>query len=466
MPSGYSRRLTGLFALMIAGAAGCMRPAQDSGRAIVIGIDGAARPMVVRMLSAGELPNLAAIAQRGTFGRMRPEGPLLSPRIWTSLVTGKSPEQHGIKNWVWFDDEKQPRLYTSRDRRVPALWNILGDAGRSVASVNWLITHPPESVEGVMVSDHVLPTFSAGKLRIARKFAARQMQTDTAATEIEIGDGGSELPSVAPERWRDTITERRASPRTHSEVTNPFETGEAIEHAGLSALARMMWESFENDGVIADLAIEIQSQMRPDLMLVYLPGIDRSSHLIWPRELYFDDADGSRSAEEDAGTEADRDRIHFNWLRTYYRYVDDLVGALTRGYTERDLVIVLSDHSFERAPDSGWPPGRHDSDAARDGIFLAKGPGVRSTESDNGPVVSMLDLTPSLLAWLRLPVAEDMSGDHAAFLALEADDVNATVATVASYGTVPVRATGTAGDTDDQDDDARIENLRLLGYVD
>ena len=78
----------------------------------------------------------------------------------------------------------------------------------------------------------------------------------------------------------------------------------------------------------------------------------------------------------------------------------------------------------------------------------------------------MLDLTPSLLAWLRLPVAEDMSGDHAAFLAPEADAANATVATVASYGTVPVRATGTAGDTDDQDDDARIENLRLLGYVD
>ncbi len=466
MPSGYSCRLTGLLAVMIAGAAGCMRPAQDSGRAIVIGIDGAARPMVVRMLSAGELPNLAAIARRGTFGRMRPEGPLLSPRIWTSLVTGKSPEQHGIENWVWFDHENKPRLYTSADRRVPALWNILGEAGRSVASVNWLITHPPESVDGVMVSDHVLPTFSAGKLRIARKFAARQMQTDTPATEIEIDDGGAGSPSVEPEAWRDTVAQRLASPRKLSAVTNPFETGDAIEHPGLRSLARMMWESFENDGAIADLALEIQSETRPDLMLVYLPGIDRSSHLIWPRELYFDDAGGSRSAGEDAGTEADRDRIHFDWLRTYYRYVDDLVGALTRGYTERDLVIVLSDHSFERAPDSGWPPGRHDSDAARDGIFLARGPGVRPSDTDSGPVVSMLDLTPSLLAWLGLPVAEDMTGDHSAFLDLAPNAGNATVATVGTYGTLPVRATPSAGDTDDQDDDARIENLRLLGYVD
>jgi len=47
-------------------------------------------------------------------------------------------------------------LFYGSDRRGLALWNILSDAGKSVALVNWLVTYPPELINGVIVTDHAL----------------------------------------------------------------------------------------------------------------------------------------------------------------------------------------------------------------------------------------------------------------------------------------------------------------------
>ena len=49
------------------------------------------------------------------------------------------------------------RLLLSSDRRTHALWNIVSDAERRVAVINWWNTFPPEVIEGVMVSDHAVP---------------------------------------------------------------------------------------------------------------------------------------------------------------------------------------------------------------------------------------------------------------------------------------------------------------------
>ncbi len=43
-------------------------------------------------------PDLAALAHEGVWGSLRSHYPLLSPRIWTSVATGKPPEKHGIKS--------------------------------------------------------------------------------------------------------------------------------------------------------------------------------------------------------------------------------------------------------------------------------------------------------------------------------------------------------------------------------
>jgi len=437
---------------LLALASGCSHPDARRGRVLIVGVDGASHRMIDPMIDAGELPTLAAIRQRGIAGSLRADGPLLSPRIWTSLVTGVAPERHGIENWVWLDADGSPHLYSSRDRRVPALWNIASNAGLEVASVNWLMTHPPERVSGVMVSDHVLPAFSRGELGLAGQLAGQK--GGKAASGVE--QDGLDVSAVYPDAWRERIDALRSSGEKLSRIDNPFDRGDDIANGKLRALSHFLWETFENDTVVTRMALAVERRLRPDLMLVYLPGIDRTSHLLWPRELYFEgsaaeptEADGALATEQ-----GDRDRVHFGWLRDYYRYTDDLLAALTRDYGPNDLVVVVSDHGFERAPERSWPSGQHESPAARDGIFYASGPGVRKGRS---LTLSMLDLTPSVLAWLGLPVADDMPGNGASFLETE------VAKTIPSYGILPKAERGVTTPGDEQ---GRLDALRLLGYVD
>ncbi len=130
---------------------------EQRGRVLLLGLDGVTLELALPMMKAGRLPNLARLAREGSSGPLTSAPPLLSPRVWTTIATGKTPEKHGIRDWVYRDRQGRTHLFESLNRRGAALWNILSHAGRSVATVNWLMTYPPEVVNGVVVTDHALP---------------------------------------------------------------------------------------------------------------------------------------------------------------------------------------------------------------------------------------------------------------------------------------------------------------------
>ncbi len=134
------------------------------GRVAIIGIDGADPTLVARWRAEGLLPTLDRLAREGASGKIGTDSVILSPRIWTSVATGKSPAIHGIKGWVHGAGPRKGRVYRSHDRRGHALWNIFSDQARSVSSVNWLITHPPEQVNGVVISDFAIPGQREGRV--------------------------------------------------------------------------------------------------------------------------------------------------------------------------------------------------------------------------------------------------------------------------------------------------------------
>ena len=68
----------------------------------------------------------------------------------------------------------------------------------------------------------------------------------------------------------------------------------------------------------------------------------------------------------------------------------------------------------------------------------------------------MNDVTPTILAWLGLPVATDMDGKVPSFL------VGGAAGEVASYDTRPVERTTAAPSGAEQ---AIVEQLRSLGYL-
>ena len=77
--------------LAVALVLGCAEaPPPPRGRVLVVGIDGASMRVIEPMIAAGRLPNLAALAREGASGKLRSLEPLLSPRVWTSVVTSRT----------------------------------------------------------------------------------------------------------------------------------------------------------------------------------------------------------------------------------------------------------------------------------------------------------------------------------------------------------------------------------------
>jgi predicted AlkP superfamily phosphohydrolase/phosphomutase len=141
-------------ALALAAIAGC-RSADGPGRVIVLGLDGMEPSVVDRMIDEGALPHFRTLRDRGASGLLRSSRPIQSPIILTTIATGKPPDAHGIGHFVATNPQTGKQLpVTSRMRKVKALWNVLSDAGRSVAVVGWWATWPAEPIRGTVVSDH------------------------------------------------------------------------------------------------------------------------------------------------------------------------------------------------------------------------------------------------------------------------------------------------------------------------
>lgn len=195
---------------------------------IVIGIDGGEWRVIRQLWEEGRLPNLRAIAERGSTATLR-TAYARSPVIWTTIATGVVPDRHGITDFV-APTAAGDVPATSTLRRVPALWNMLSRARRRVAVLGWWATWPAEEVNGVVFSDRAL-------LDLDRRVHAPGLESEVDAA----------------------LAEAAAAP-------NAF---------GGNDLARRM------DQAVARLARRLAARREFDLMLVYFRGVDIVSHSDW-----------------------------------------------------------------------------------------------------------------------------------------------------------------------------------------
>lgn len=398
------------------------------GRVLLIGIDGATLRVAKPMLDRGELPNLERIAASGAFGPLQSHFPLTSPRIWASIATGKLPDKHGILSFAKEDADGQRHLYRSSDRTAHALWNIVSDAGLEVAVVNWWTTYPIEKVNGVIVSDHLLPQELKGR----RGLAKIDVQFDGAIAE--------------PPEWGERALALRDVDEPLTDVPDPFADPSIFPEW---ILPERLSQRYRNDQAVARIATAIDRERRPDLLMVFLPGIDRVSHRLWagiePADAYpgpLGLSDAQKTAMDDA-------------LHQYYRYTDALIGEISSDFGPDDLVLVVSDHGFEAGHKMWVLTGVHDSERALYGVFFARGPHV---SVPNRPrVVSVNDIAPTVLRWLGIPVGEDMDGRPAAFLDLPAEPM------VATHDGTPIEYVDSGASGVEQ---KILDQLEKLGYFD
>ena len=396
-------------------------------RVLLVGIDGADPAILERLIAAGRLPTFARLRRDGASGPLRSREPLLSPLLWTTVATGRAPQDHGVLDFVEAAPDGHAVPITSARRRVPALWNIATQFGRSSGFIGWYASFPVERVRGFEVSDRV---------------AFHQVASAHAV------DGAAYPPSLAA-----SLPEFGSPPVDLAAVRRRFVSSTGGPHSDdgerrLGQLARM----YGTTEHYRRLALRLQRTYRPELLGLYFEIVDACGHL------FMEDAPPRRaqvSDEDYAAFSGTVDRC--------YEYQDEVLADLMTLADADTLTLLCSDHGFksgDRRPDT---PGRADDGQAAlwhlpNGVIVMHGSTVRRGAALRN--ASILDITPTILHALGVPLSHDLPG-HPLREAWAEGPVASEPARTAKYEFVPVPAPDAAS----ADAPARIAELRALGYL-
>lgn len=350
---------------------------------VVLCVDGATWDLIDPMIDRGELPNFRQLVETGVRGDLVSIPPLSSPSVWTTVATGRFARHHNILDHVFPYAPGPKRRVSSVQRRVPALWNIASHHSRSVGVVGYYATHPAEGVRGAMVSDRAGRGVAGGiypaELEAELLPELQKLQDDEEVRELR--------RKYLPWPYDATAIHRPEDP--YHRVTQVVK-GRIAKH--------LVWEEF-----IRRAALHLAPQ-HFDLLMVYLRMPDHASHSTW---LYFDGASFPEPPDP-FDEELLRDIIP-----TAYRDTDEYIGGLLEAIGDQTNLIILSDHGFgpaigdwhagRKAMDLHYLSGSHRPDA----VFLAAGPDIRPGEIEG---FSTVDVAPTLLAALGLPVSEELPG--------------------------------------------------------
>lgn len=410
-------------------------PANPRHRVLLIGWDGADWKLIQPLVDAGLMPNMARFVNEGVMGNVASLTPMLSPMLWTSIATGKLADQHQILGFAEPDgDSGKTRPVTSTSRRCKAIWNILTDRGLKAGVVNWFASHPAETINGFVVTDR----FAAGP--------------------PPEGQWPSPLHSVHPVE----LLDKACSLRVH-----PARLSRQQVEAFIPRLNEIDVRSDENVhqllGLLAHCATVhmaatwLMQEQEWDFCAVYYDTIDRISHVF----MEFHPPKMEHVSQEDF--ERYKDVIN-----GCYRFHDMMLGRLMQLAGKDATLIILSDHGFhcDRLRPAGSSKIREGRPVAWHrpyGVLAFHGPIVKKDERVYG--ASLLDIAPTILTLLGLPVAADMRGKPLTQI-LREESGEATIQRIDTYETgEPVRTVGGAADDDPWAAAQMLDRLAALGYV-
>jgi hypothetical protein len=372
-------------------------PTRGTSRVVMLLLDGASLDYISLATAEGRLPNFGRLVDSGAAMHLATLRPTQPGPVWATVATGKYPPQHGVISTSTYEVSDalaplellpdhcfaQALVFLGLFHESPAssaslrsrpLWSILSSQGISVGIVGWPLTHPVQPVRGFLVSDrfHQLQPAAAttpGPGAADAVYPAEVLsigeavvrQTEGPTVDATVADEAALVPPspVAP-IWRDRVYGR---------------------------LAQALTERFRD---VRFLAVRYR-------------GLDLAGHRFLPggeRDLF----GGVRGTRGDAAS-----------LEAYYSQVDEEVAAGLDILAPDDLLIVVSGFGMEPvsvakrllAQAVGDPDFTGTHENAPDGFMLAYGSAVEAGRRIRGSVV---DVAPTVLYFLGIPVARDIDG--------------------------------------------------------
>jgi len=357
-------------------------------------LDGAALGFIRQRVAAGQLPNFGNLLDRGATIDLATLKPTQAGPIWAAVATGMYPPKNGIRSSfrrVQPDDVHpvdllpdycfaqalvdlsfvtEDEFIASSALRARAFWSILGDYGIPSGIVDWPLTYPAQVDNGYVISDQ-FDEGASHPLRLARAGAP------TTASEItrEAFDARQSRP------WQDVL---------------PGSSPDEPEPAGIR---RAVW-----DRAYSEAAAELEKTFPVRLTAVRYEGLDILAHNFL------------REAEPELFGQLGRVDPHRSILDRYYAYIDAEIGRAASQLNAGDLLLVVSGFGMEAetlpkrllARAMSWSEQSGSHERAPDGFVIALGTTVAPNQSL--PRGAIVDIAPTILYYLGLPVGRDMDG--------------------------------------------------------
>lgn len=347
---------------------------------LLIGWDAADWNIIWPLIAQGKMPALKKLIENGVYGNMSTMNPPYSPMLWTSVITGKTPDKHGILGFIEVNDNATSvRPVTTHSRTTRTLWNIFHNQGLKSNIVGWWPSFPVEPINGTIISD-----------RFPKTHRDPKKQTPMSEFSIHPWENKDEFKNLRMFPFE--ITEAHLYPfvpRAHDV--------EQENHKGLSAIAKIVSENTS----IHNAATKLLRTSEWDFMAVYYDLIDHFCHIFMkyhpPKLPSVDQTNFDIFKEAVTGAYIFQDMM----LERKMQLIDD-----------DTTVIVMSDHGFESGPNrilnmpkvQAAPSLEH----RQFGMFVASGPNIKKNQKVFG--MGLIDIAPTILHSYNLPIGRDMDG--------------------------------------------------------
>jgi hypothetical protein len=397
-------------------------PTPSEGRVIVLAFDGATLDIISPAVAEGRLPNLGRIFDAGAVAHLATLKPTQAEPVWSAAATGKLPGANGIRASARYRVRpansplellpdycfaqalvrfgflgEEP--HTVQSLLARPLWSILSDAAIPVGVVGFPLSYPASAIHGFIVSDDFH--------RIANAV------------------GGLEAGGVSPPSLFLEVRAALDQPST----PDPEAVLAAIDDTPAGDHARPDPTPIAGDRAHLQIARSMQQILPTRFTAVRFPGLDAVGHS------FFRYANPSAFGDV---SEAER-RQYGRVLDDYYGFVDAVVGSSLESLQRGDLLLVISAFGMEPLSPGkrvleqlvGDPRISGTHERAPDGFLLAYGSNVAPGHPERA---SLVDLTPTVLYYLGLPVARDMDGFARTDLFLPSFTASRPVTFIPSYG--------------------------------
>ena len=406
-------------------------------KVLLIGWDAADWKIINPLVDEGLMPNLQRLMENGVVGNLATLDPAFSPMLWTSIATGKRPYKHGVLGFSEpHPNGKDVRPVQSTSRKTKALWNIFTQCGLKSHVVGWWPSHPAEPINGISISNF---------------YQKSQRKPDAPWYGLS---KNAVYPADQAKRFSDLLVTIKEN-LTLSDIAffvPDYQKADEKNQKRMMSIAKVTADC----GSIYSAGLDILKKEEWDFAAIYFDAIDHYCHTF----MKYNPPKRPHIIEHEY-------QLFKDVVRQGYVLHDIFLGNLLAEVGEDVTVMLISDHGFQ--PDHLRPKKLPSEPAAPAlehspyGIFVLSGQGIKKDELVFG--ASLLDITPTILALMGLPIGEDMDGK----VLTSAFEAPPQLAYIPSWDDIP----GEAGfhnideTTENIEDDQEVlKQLVNLGYID